>query len=249
MTMRLVRVAAALAGAAALMMAQGKIKSPKEQEALVAINTEKNPEAKMKLVDEFITQFADTEWKGWAYQRAAEAAQQKGDSVKALVYAQNALEADPKSFQSMLLISGELARTTRENDLDKEEKLARSEKLANTAMDIIKAAPKPNPQLTDDQWTGVKKDLTSMGHEDLGLAAMVRKKFDVAITEFKTAVDSANTPDPATMVRLATAYNDGGKPDEALAVLAKIPDNANPVVKQFAQTQKTRAEQAKNGKK
>jgi hypothetical protein len=51
------------------------------------------------------------------------------------------------------------------------------------------------------------------------------------------------------MVRLATAYNDGGKPDEALAVLAKIPADANPVVKQFAQTQKTRAEQAKNGKK
>ena len=42
-----------------------------------------------------------------------------------------------------------LAQSTRENDLDKEEKLAKSEKYANDTIQMVKAAPKPNPQLSD----------------------------------------------------------------------------------------------------
>lgn len=247
MKSRMIRVIVACIAAGALGLAQ-KAKSQKEVDALMAIQTEQNPDARMKKVDDFIAAFADTEFKGWAFQRAAEAAQMKGDSVKSMVYAQSALEADPKNFQAMLFLSGELARTTRENDLDKEEKLARSEKLAKDAIATVNTAPKPNPQITDEQWTTAKKDLVSMAHEDLGLAAMARKKYDIAITEFKASVEGASTPDPASMVRLATAYNDAGKPDEALAILAKLPADANPVVKKFAQDQKARAE-AKNGKK
>ena len=44
-----------------------------------------------------LTRFADTELKSMALQLAADAAKRKGDSVKAVVYAQSALEADPKN--------------------------------------------------------------------------------------------------------------------------------------------------------
>ena len=52
------------------------------------------------------------------------------------------------------------------------------------------------------------------------------------------------------MVRLAAAYNQGGKPDEALAVLDKVlaMPNVNATIKQFATSEKARAEQAKNKK-
>ena len=78
---------------------------------------------------------------------------------------------------------------------------------------------------------------------------MTRKKYDVAITEFRTSVDGAGTPDPATQVRLAQAYNMAKKPDEALAVLDKVmaaPD-VHPQIKQFAQAERVRAIQAKGG--
>ncbi|OYT68361.1 MAG: hypothetical protein CFK52_15190, partial [Chloracidobacterium sp. CP2_5A] len=61
----------------------------------------------------------------------------------------------------------------------------------------------------------------------------------------------ANTKDPATFVRLASAQNGAGKPDEALATIAKLmamPD-LNPVVKQFADQEKARAEKLKAGAK
>jgi len=227
------------------------VKSKKEMDAYQAIQTEQDPEQRIKKADEFIAKFGDTTLKSLVYDMAAEAAEQKGDAVKAMVYSQNALEADPKDFQAMLLISGELARGTRENDLDKEEKLGRSEKMANDALAAIKDAAKPNPKVSDEAWENFKKDQTAQGHVDLGMAALARKKVEVAISEFKLAVEGAATADPVPMVRLAAAYDQAGKPDEGLVVLAKVlaMPNLNPAVKQFAEGEKKRAEAAKNAKK
>jgi hypothetical protein len=78
---------------------------------------------------------------------------------------------------------------------------------------------------------------------------MVRKKYDVAASEFKTAVEGAPTPDQSTMVRLASAYDLNGKPDDAIAVLDKLmamPD-LNPQIKQFAEKEKVTAMKLKTG--
>lgn len=249
MRTRILACVAAWVTVAALAMAQ-KPKSQKEVEALQAIINAKTPDERIAAVDSLIEKFKDTEFKSWALNLAADAAQRKGDTPKAVAYAESALEADPKDYQAMLLISGEIAKGTRENDLDKDEKLARSEKLANDAIKTVDTAPKANPAVTDEQWAGFKKDIVSQAHEDLGLVALARKKYDVAVTEFKTSVDGAATPDPATMVRLATAYVEGGKPDDGIAVLDKVlaMPNVNPIVKRFATNEKAKAEQAKNGK-
>jgi hypothetical protein len=249
MTTKAVTVTLALILMAGFAPAQ-KVKSQKESEAFQAIQKEQNLDARMKKADEFVAKFADSELKSMALQIAAVAADQKGDSGKEIVYGQSALEADPKNFEVMLLISGELAQHTRDNDLDKEEKLTRAEKLANDAINGTKAAPKPAGAVTDAQWADYQKDLTAQGHRDLGMIATVRKKLDVAVAEFKAATDTDN-PDPVTMVRLTDAYLQTGKNDEALAEATKVLaiPNLNATVKQFAENQKQRAQQAKSGKK
>ena len=52
------------------------------------------------------------------------------------------------------------------------------------------------------------------------------------------------------MLRLAGVYDDAGKPDESLAVLAKVfaQTNLDPGLKQFADREKARAEKMKGGK-
>ncbi|MGD1097550.1 MAG: hypothetical protein ABSB35_36885 [Bryobacteraceae bacterium] len=251
MIRKILNCAVALTLVAGFAMAQPKVKSKKEYDAFVAIQNEKDPDQLAKKVDEFLAKYADTQLKTMALDLAADAMQRKGDSVRAVVYAQTALDSDPKDYQAMLLISGELARQTRENDLDKEEKLAKSEKLAHDAMAAIEAAAKPNPQLSDEQWANHKKDVTSQAHEDLGMAALARKKPDVAVAEFKLAVDGAATPDPGTMVRLAAAYDQAGKPDDALAMCNRIlaMPNLHPAIKKFAENEKARAEAAAKGGK
>lgn len=224
-------------------------KSQKELEAIQEIFKATDPDAKIKAADNLITKFADTEFKGLALAIMADSYRMKRDYENTVIYGERALEADPKNYEVMLMLSGEIAARTRENDLDKEEKLAKAEKYAKSALDLLKDVTKPNPNVTDEQWAAYKKDALAQGHQALGLVAMARKKYDVAITEFKTAVDSASKPDPATMVRLGAAYNQAGKYDDAIAVLDKVmaDPETSAQIKQFAQAEKVRATQAKAG--
>jgi tetratricopeptide (TPR) repeat protein len=215
-------------------------KSQKEVEALMAINSAKTPDDRLKAIDNVLTKYADTEFKPMLLQMAMQTAEQKGDFAQTTFYAQQILDADPKSAFANVTMASELARHTREFDLDKEEKLAKAEKFAAAAIANAPNQPKPRPDITDDQWNGIKKDLASQAHEALGMIASLRKKYDVAITEFKTAADTAATADPATWVRLAQAYMDAGKLDEASAAVDKAlsAPNVTDQVKQIAQAKK-----------
>jgi len=243
------KVAAAIALAATFAFAQPKPKSQKEVDAIMAIQNATDPDARIAAVENLLTKFADTEFKPMVLLVAADAAQRKGDFEKMVIYAERTLEADPKNFQAMLLLAGGISQRTREFDLDKEDKLSRAEKYANQALNDIKTAVKPQPQITDEQWEGMKKDASAQAHEALGQIAMVRKKSDVAVQEYKTAIDSAATPEPATYVRLAGAYNQMNKPDDAIATLDKLNamPNVHPQIKAAATNERNQAVKLKGG--
>jgi tetratricopeptide (TPR) repeat protein len=224
-------------------------KSQGELDAIKAMFSAQTPDDRIQAANNLITKYADTDFKGMALSIAAESYGQKNDYEKMLVFGEQALAADPKNFHMLLLMARAIANRTREFDLDREEKLARAEKYAKSADEELKAAQKPNPQLTDEQWTAIKKDYQSQGEEVLAMAAVARKNFDAAITHYKAAIDISPNPDPATMVRLGAAYDQAKRYDEAIAILDKVmamPD-VNPVVKQFAQAERVRAVQAKGG--
>jgi len=246
-----------LAGALALvsgltgLMAQKQPqpKSQKELDAVKAMFEAQDPDVRIKAADELMTKFADTEFKSLALYLTAASYEQKNDFEKMVIWCERTIQADPKHYACMLMLAGGIAKRARENDLDLTEKLARSDAYAKSALEALKDAPKPNPALPDDQWAATKKDFVAQAHEAYALAAMLRKKYDVAIAEFKEAIDGAGTPDPATMVRLGQAYNQSGKYDDAVAILDKVMATANvhPQIKQFAQAERVRAIQAKSG--
>jgi tetratricopeptide (TPR) repeat protein len=239
----------ALAQQPATQQKQPAPKSKGELEAIQAMFNAADPDTRIKAADELVAKYADTDFKDLAMFLAAFSSQQKGDSEKAIVYAERALEANPKHIQSMLILAETIAQRTRERDLDREEKLVRAEKYANGALEALKDAPKPNPSLTDEQWEAGKKDLGAQAHQALGMAAMARKKNDVAITEFKLSTETAANPDPATFVRLAQAYSAAGKHDEAIATAQKVMDmtDVHPQIKQVAQAVRAASTQAKGG--
>ncbi|MBZ5677234.1 MAG: tetratricopeptide repeat protein [Acidobacteriia bacterium] len=231
--------------------AQPKPPAPDELKALQEIVNSKTVDARVTAVDTFVKGFPKSEYLNFALTMAAEAYETTGNTTKAIIYYQQALQANPKDYNSMLMLAAETARTTREFDLDKEEKLAKAEKFAKDGMALIPTATKPNPQLTDDQWANLKKEDTARGHEALGLIAVARKKYDDAAGEFKLATETSPEPQPATFIRMAGAYTDGGKPDQAIAALDKVLAMANlpDQIKQVAQAEKTRAEKVKSAKK
>jgi len=235
--------------AAMVLNAQPKPKSQAEVTALQAMFNATDPDARIKAGGDVLLNFANTEFKPFVLVTIADSYNRKGDNAKMTVYAERALEADPKNYQAMLMLATGTASKVRENDLDKDARLAQAEKYANDAIAALQDAPKMNPGLSDSQWAAAKADYVADAHQALGMVAATRKKNDVAVTEYKLAVTNASNPDPATSVRLGQALNKAGKYDEAIAVLDKVmatPD-INPQVKQFAQAERVRAVTAKGG--
>jgi len=223
-------------------------KSKGEQDAVVAMfNAQSNPDQMIAAAENLLTKYADTEFQDTALFFEANAYQRKGDADKAQVYAERALAANPKNFQASLMLAESIAQRTRENDLDKEDRLARAEKYANDTIATLNVAEKPNPQMTDQQWGDIKKDLIAQTHDALGISAMMRKKYDVAINEFKMSVEGAAHPEPAYQVRLASAYSSAGQYDDAIKLAEKVMGEADTPtqIKQVAQSVRATATVAK----
>ena len=243
----------AFAQAGAPAPAGPKVPAPKskaEAEAVQALaKAQGNPDEVIAAADSLVTKFADTDYKEIALFMEGDAYNKKHDWIKAEIYFGQAMQADPKDFRAPLMLGEVIVQHTGADDLDKEEKLSKAEKDLNTALESLKTAPKPNPQLTDAQWNDYKNQFVGEAHDDLGLAAMDRKKYDMAITEFRAASD-ADPAEPAHQTRLASALQQAGKNDEAITVCDKIlaDANLNPVIKQVVTGIKAQATAAKGGK-
>src|SRR6185295_6733331 len=104
MWMRNLYIAAALVALSAVGMAQ-KPKSQKEVDAINAVVSATTVEARIAAVDSLLQKFADTEFKVWALNIAANAAVQKRDAAKAAFYSEEGLKADPKNYEAMILLA------------------------------------------------------------------------------------------------------------------------------------------------
>jgi len=220
-------------------------KSVGESQSVIAlVQSQGNPDKIIAAAEDLTTKYTDSFYKETALLMEAQAYRDKRDLEKAQIYAERVLEVNPKNFQATGMLGEILAQRTRENDLDREEKFAQATKYLNDTMENVKTAPKP-PQATDAQWDDAKKSVTAEAHNNLGLIAMTRKKYDVAAAEFKTAADLE--PEPAYLVRLASALQNQGKSDEAIAICDKLLADANlhPAIRNVAQQVKAAAAKTK----
>ena len=241
---------AAQAGSTSPVAKQPQLKSKEEQDAVMAMfQAVQGPDvdAKLKACDGFQQKFPTSEFRPIALFFMTLAYQDKNDYDRTLLYGEETLKLDPANFQAMLLLSQLIANRTRENDLDKEEKLKKAEGYANQALDALKTAPRPNPAVTDAQWGAAKQDLNAQAYAAFAMVALARKNYDGAIEQFQKSLAASPTPDAATMVRLGDAQVKAGKYDDAIATLDKVATMADaaPVVKQIAAKAKEGAVQAK----
>jgi len=225
-----------------------KPKSKAETEAVIALQKAgqaNDADAIIKAADDLTTKFTDSDYKAYALSLEAKAYQMKGDAPHAEVYAQQALQADPKSYSMTLLLGEVIEGHIGDHDLDRDDKLKSAAKNLNDTILLVNAAAKPNPALTDDQWAEYKKGIVAEAHNGLGLLAMIEKKYDVGISEFKMAVDL--DPQDAYYTRLASCYQSAGKNDEAIAICDKLLANPSlhPTIKRFVEQIKTTATAAK----
>jgi tetratricopeptide (TPR) repeat protein len=243
--------AAEPAAAASPVAPQPQIKSQEELQAIQAIQSAMDPASRLAACDALIENFPKTEFHEFALQMATISAQMMNDYEKMMIYGERTLAVAPENYMVMLAMANGMAQKTQKFDLDKEEKLGQSTEFANKAIELIKVAPRPNPQITDDMWKEAKRDFTAQGYEALGMIGLVRENYEDAVENFKKAVDVAVIPNPATNVRLGAAYNKVGNPGEALATLDAVlaDSNLHPQIRQFAQSERARAAKMQAEKK
>ena len=223
-----------------------KPKSPAEMQAVQAVSTAADPDSAIKAAEELLTKYSDTEFKEFALMMEARAYQEKRDSVNAQIFGERALQINPKSYLMENLVATVITQGIGEHDLDRADKLAKATKLYNDAIDNVKTATKPNPQLPDDQWAQAQKYTMAESHNGLGMLAQQQKKWDDAVKEYQLAMDGDPEQD-AYATRLANALLAAGKPAEALDLCNKIlaKPSLHPQIKQVVESIKKNAEAAK----
>jgi Tfp pilus assembly protein PilF len=246
--------AAAPAAGAAAPAAPGAAEAPKgphpksaeENQALLDMFKAQDPDAQITAAQNILDKFPDTDYKAQVLLVQAQGYHEKKDDPKAIVAGEKSLEADPKSYEALLLLAEIYSRTTRSTDLDMDDRLAKSDKYAHDALTVLATAEKPKPDITDEQWNGVKQGETERAYMALGLSAILKKKYD----EAKTDLDKAMSlyPDPLDMLYVERAYTAAKRYDDALAWIAKVEANPAPEVaqlKEIAGKDKTRVEALK----
>jgi len=228
---------------------QPKPKSNKEIEGLQKVQAAaqaQNWDAELQAINYVLENFADTEFKTMLLNMGMDAAQNKGDTAQATVFGERAIAADPNNIPARVSLAENTAQHTRENDLDKEQSLKKSDEYANKALELLKTANTAPTGMPEAQWPEYKKQLTSQAYDALGQGALLRKNYPDAIKNFKLAVEALPTNSVA-MVRLSKAYVDSKQYDDGIAAADKVlaMNEAPAQVKTFAQQEKDAATKAK----
>jgi tetratricopeptide (TPR) repeat protein len=204
-----------------------KPKSPKEQQAILAVQLAKTPDERIQAIENVLTNFADTEFKVALLTMAIQSEQQKDDYAQIVFYGDRLLKADPNNAFALVNLAAETARRTRANDLDKDEQLAKVDKWAKAGIEAAKVMPKIRPDVSDADWDGVKKDMEAQAYVAMGMADAVRKDYEGAAANYRKSLETESTPNAATLVRLAQVYMNTGKLDNATFTLDKAINTPN----------------------
>jgi len=217
-------------------------KSPEENAALLEMFKAQTPDEQIRISTDLMTRYPDTDYKPQVLLVQAQAYHAKKDDPKAIVSAEKSLEADPKSYETLLLLAEIYSRTTRATDLDMDERLVKSDKYARDALTLLETAEKPKAEIPDADWADLKKGENERAYVSLGLTALLRKKYDEAKTDFEKGLGSY--PDPLDMLYVERAYTEAKRYDDALAWIDKAlaNPNANEQIKDIAGKDKTRVQ-------
>jgi len=231
-------------------------KSPEENNALVALLNSVGDEDKatstaarataadvvIKNATDLLAKYPDTDYKAVVQMHLAQAYHYKNDDPKAISIGEQSLEADPNSYETLLLMSEIYSRSTRSTDLDKDDRLAKADKYAKQALPLIAKAVKPNPNISDADWAQAQGAENQRAYLSMGYASIVAGKPSDADASFDKAF-SVFSPDPVELIRIGRAYGQGAKNyDEAIKwddKAAALPGVADQI-KTYATSDKTR---------
>ncbi len=163
---------------------------PPEIEEFNKIKAQRDADAKIKMIDDFVKKYPDSSMKAYALQEGALLGKQMNDIEMMADYGEKSLAAWPDNFVLMT----ELASAYVQRRM-----VDKAEEKAMKAIALVEKADKP-PQITEDQWQTGRKNVLTTNFSTLGFVhliraqsnkdqAAMRAECEKAITPFKQALD------------------------------------------------------------
>lgn len=213
---------AAPQGAAQAAPAQGKrppqAKTQPEFDAYKAAAANQNDPAVMeKAAADFATKFPDSELRAMLFKVAMHGYQNANNAEKMMEMGRAVLKIDPDDPEALVGVAEVLTERTRDTDLDKDQRLAEAEKLAQHAIETVDTdvvVPAGTPQDRIDAYKGFYR---STAYSILGTLSFNQEKYPDAEKYFQKSIDAyPSQPDPVVVLRLALALDKQSKYPDAL---------------------------------
>ena len=174
-----------------------------------------SPDARttIRASEDFLSRFADSEFRGKALELEFEAFRQRNDYAPAVAVGKSVVAADPANA----LVLARLALTIAERNDKASFPLA--EEYASRAIAAANATPRPD-RLSRADFRGWKGDAIASAHAARGLMALRRNDAAAAVLGLEEAVASRPAADGSDYLRLGEAFamkGDAGRAREALA--------------------------------
>jgi len=193
-------------------------KTPEEFKAYQAALAKPDGPSAEAAADDFAKQFPNSEVLSPLYQHVMGLYQNANNNDKTLEMGRKVLSIDPNCGPALVTVASILATSTRETDLDRDERLAEAKKDATLALDLINQGKAVPPGIPAAQESLYKDTLQSMAYSALGGIEFDNKDYAGAEKDLRAAIKPSQAqPDPVTYYQLALTLQRQGKYPDALA--------------------------------
>jgi tetratricopeptide (TPR) repeat protein len=195
---------------------------PKEGMGFQTMQSEPDPDRRLRMVEEFEKQFPNSQILSYVYVQGARACVEKGDLNKAVEYGDKSLKLDPDNLPALLIVAISLAQPSMLNGSPSESasRSAKAQADAEHALKLLAGASK-HAEETDGQFQSRKGDMESDANFALGMLALLGGDPVKAVEKFKLATTVTINAPAQYFYRLGEAYSDMGKNAEAIEAFKK----------------------------
>jgi tetratricopeptide (TPR) repeat protein len=183
-------------------------KSQEELKAYQDVTAKTDPALVEAGADDFAAKYPSSELRASLYIRAMNLYAQANNSEKVIVCGRKAIAADPTNPIPLVQVASALAETTRDTDIDREQRMAEAAKDAHAAIDNIDTGLIIPANADQERVAGAKHSIVTMAYDTLGMIDMNKNDYSSAATNFQKAIDeSKSSPEAVLYLRLSVAQD------------------------------------------
>jgi tetratricopeptide (TPR) repeat protein len=187
-------------------------KSKDEYEAFMQIQQAPDAATAENLAINFEAKYPQSQLKSMAYNLAMRKYQEGNNVDKVLLTGRKAISFDPDDVQALLLVSGALANTTHDTDIDKDEKLAELKKDATHAIELLNAGALTKLGANQEQ----NNAALALAYSAMGTMDSHLHNWTAAEPNLRKATELSPDSDAVVWLNLALALDNQQKYPDAL---------------------------------